>query len=434
MLKNLFLLLPFLLFQACDSVSRDDEFSQNDNSRNKLEKVQGAKTIIHTEAWVKNYGTNDGGRPNDSVRDKEGNFYLAGAKFRNNIGKISLTKLDDNGTFIWTKTYDLPDSKEANAITIDQQNNLYLCGYTSTDYMHDESSDIFIMKTDPKGNLLWKKSISSDKHDECEDIALDTQDNIYIVGETSEDLAGEKAIGFGDAFIAKLTNDGSLEWTKIFGTSYSDYAKSIMIDNKDQIFVGGSTSSIGDLYLAKYDTKGKQSWLKRYKTKDFEYDTKMTLGKDGYLYMGSRVVLRDENREYLNPKVKELLLKKLDKNGKEIWSLHYGFGEIQETLRAISTDSYGNIYTAHDAFYKKEADTNNLGNKTYLIQFNPKGKITQTHMYKQYSQVINIFTTDSNDLFLTGQSSISLDPSKTFGNGYYFYLLKFKEILESEEG
>jgi hypothetical protein len=434
MLKNLFLLLPFLLFQACDSVSRDDEFSQNDNSRDKLEKVQGAKTIKHTEVWVKNYGTNDGGRPNDSVRDEEGNFYLAGAKFRNNIGKISLTKLDDNGTFIWTKTYDLPDSKEANAITIDQQNNLYLCGYTSTDHMHYESSDIFIMKTDPKGNLLWKKSIGSDKHDECEDIALDSQGSIYIVGETSGDLAGEKAIRFEDAFIAKLSNDGGLEWTKIFGTSNSDSAKSIMIDKKNQIFVGGSTSSIGDLYLAKYDTKGKQSWLKRYKTNDFEYDTKMTLGKDGYLYMGSKVVLRDKNGKKLNPKVNKLLLKKLDKNGKEIWNIHYGFGEIQETLRAIITDSYGNIYTAHNSFYYIAGDKNNLDDKTYLIQFNQKGKITQTHIYKQYTQVTNIFTTDSNDLFLIGQSSISLEPSKTFGDGYYFYLLKLKEILESEEG
>jgi len=207
-----------------------------------------------------------------------------------------------------------------------------------------------------------------------------------------------------------------------------------MIDNKDQIYVGGSTSGIGDLYLAKYNTKGKQSWLKNYKTNDFEYDTKMTLGKDGYLYMGSKVALRDENKEYLDPEVDELLLKKIDKNGKEIWKIHYGFGEIQETIRAISTDSYGNIYTAHDALYKKAGETNNFGHKTYLSQFNPKGKITKTHTYNQYSQVTNIFTTDSNDLFLAGKFSISLDQSKTFGEGNYFYLLKLKEILESEEG
>ncbi|RUM67588.1 MAG: hypothetical protein DSZ06_00910, partial [Sulfurospirillum sp.] len=161
MVKNLFLLVPVLLFQACDNTSRDDN----------IEKAQHTKTIKHTEAWVKNFGTNDGGSPNDSVRDKEGNFYLAGAKIRNNIGKITLTKLDDNGTFIWTKTYDLSDSKEAHAITIDKQNNLYLCGYTSMDHTDYEGSDIFIMKTDPKGDLFWKKSIGSDKHDECEDIA-----------------------------------------------------------------------------------------------------------------------------------------------------------------------------------------------------------------------------------------------------------------------
>ena len=434
MLKNLFLLLPVLLFQACDSTSRDDEFSQNDNISDKLEKVQDTKTIKHTEAWVKNYGTSEGGSPNDSVKDKEGNFYLAGAKFRNNIGKISLTKLDDKGTLIWTKTYDLPDSKEAHAITIDKQNNLYVCGSTATSSRDRDSLDLFIMKTNSQGDLLWKKSIGSDKHDECEDIALDSQGSIYIVGETRGDLGGEKAIRFGDAFIAKLANGGDLEWTKIFGTRYSDYAKSIMIDNKDQIYVGGSTSGIGDLYLAKYDTKGKQSWLKKYETNDFEYDTKMTLGKDGYLYMGSRVALRDENREYLDPKVDELLLQKLDKDGKEIWKSYYGYGERQETLRAISTDSYGNIYTAHDAYYSKAGDANNLGHKTYLTQFNPKGKITQTHIYKQYSQVTNIFTTDSNDLFLIGRFSISLDPSKTFGKGNNYFLLKLREILEGEEG
>jgi len=150
--------------------------------------------------------------------------------------------------------------------------------------------------------------------------------------------------------------------------------------------------------------------------------------------MGSKVALRDENKEYLDPKVDKLLLKKLDKNGKEIWKIHYGFGEIQETIRAISTDSYGNIYIAHDALYKKAGDANNFGHKTYLSQFNPKGKITQTHIYDQYSQVTNIFTTDSNDLFIIGRFSISLDPSKTFGKGNNYFLLKLKEILEGEEG
>ena len=205
-----------------------------------------------------------------------------------------------------------------------------------------------------------------------------------------------------------------------------------MIDDQDGIFIGGSTSSVGDLYLAKYSTSGDKMWMKTYPTNDFEYGMQMTLGDDGYLYMGARTALRDKNKEYLDPRVEELCIRKIDKNGAQKWLTHYGNSEIQETLRAITTDKEGNIYTAHDALYNKSA--NALEHKTYLTQFNASGKQLETKFYPFYSEVTNIFSTSNHDLFLTGAHSIKLNENNTFGTSNVFFILKLKEAVVNIEG
>lgn len=100
----------------------------------------------------------------------------------------------------------------------DSQNNIYAVGFHNADYM-------ILMKFDPNYNLLWQTSIDDGDgtaNEVAYGIAVDETDHVYICGSTS---------WFGDvgtnAFIARFTPEGLLNWTKLYGTTGDEYATSI---------------------------------------------------------------------------------------------------------------------------------------------------------------------------------------------------------------
>lgn len=100
----------------------------------------------------------------------------------------------------------------------DSSNNIYAVGNHSTGY-------IVLMKFDANYNLLWQTALDDGDMTASEiayGIAVDDTDHAYICGST--DWIGS---GAGDAFIAKFTPAGLLQWTKVYGTAGNEYASSI---------------------------------------------------------------------------------------------------------------------------------------------------------------------------------------------------------------
>ena len=66
-----------------------------------------------------------------------------------------------------------------------------------------------------------------------------------IVGSTKGDLDSQTNNGNYDVFISKFNKEGIKEWTKLFGTSGSDYPSQITTGSDDSIYIVGYTE--GDL-------------------------------------------------------------------------------------------------------------------------------------------------------------------------------------------
>jgi hypothetical protein len=96
----------------------------------------------------------------------------------------------------------------------------------------------------------WIIGISGSNHNEGYGIALDSNRNVYIAGRTNAGGAG----GY-DAFISKLNNSGSTQWTKYFGTTGDQYASSVEILSKNSTeyivssIVSGSNTIVNVLDL-----------------------------------------------------------------------------------------------------------------------------------------------------------------------------------------
>ncbi|GAI17324.1 unnamed protein product, partial [marine sediment metagenome] len=54
------------------------------------------------------------------------------------------------------------------------------------------------------GSEIWTKQFGTSTYDEAYDVAVDTFDNVYVVGQTYGALPGQTSSGDGDAFLVKF--------------------------------------------------------------------------------------------------------------------------------------------------------------------------------------------------------------------------------------
>lgn len=91
---------------------------------------------------------------------------------------------------------------------------------------------------------------------------VDSNGNIFLVGYTNNNLGGKNA-GSNDAWIAKYDSEGNQLWIQQFGTSKSDAATSVTLDQFGNVYVTGtSEGSFGginagsiDSWIAKLDSE-----------------------------------------------------------------------------------------------------------------------------------------------------------------------------------
>ncbi len=117
-----------------------------------------------------------------------------------------------------------------NSITIDSFDNIYVTGefsgtnpdFGSTTLINAGVSDIFVVKYDNNGNVLWAKSAGGDASDNGASIALDILGNCYVTGYFySAAIAFDSVtladinVNNDDLFIVKYSPIGNVLWAKL---------------------------------------------------------------------------------------------------------------------------------------------------------------------------------------------------------------------------
>ena len=175
---------------------------------------------------------------------------------------VFVCKLNSDGTDLIFSTFVGGDNwDEAMSIELDADNNIYVCGYTlssdfptTADCFDDSlngSRDAFAFKLNPDGSdLIYSTHIGGEGTDVGSDIALDSENNTYIVGYTySSDFPTspdcyDDSQNETDGFISKLKYDGtSIMYSTFIGGSDTDYIHSIALDAENNVYITGQTHS-----------------------------------------------------------------------------------------------------------------------------------------------------------------------------------------------
>jgi hypothetical protein len=164
-------------------------------------------------------------------------------------------KLTSNGNVSWQKIYGGPRSVWGNSIQQTSDGQYVITGQTMSSSMMS-TTDIFVIRLDQNGNIVWQKTYGGGRNDFANDI-IKTSDNCYIVAADTYSFPASNTLG--NILIFKISNDGTLLWQKTYGGSGIDFIRSIQETDDGGYIAGGSSSSFDQdmvFFVLKLDASG----------------------------------------------------------------------------------------------------------------------------------------------------------------------------------
>jgi hypothetical protein len=194
-------------------------------------------------------------------------------------------KFDAGGTLQWVRTAGGPEMASGQDIVIDKDGNVIAAGGFSPSVAFPSGTltsagefDIFVVKYDPNGGIVWLKSIGGSQFDEARGIVCDAGGNIFLTGGFGSSVSFGSTVltsasMFYCGFLAKMDGNGNFLWAKQCSGSGESRGRKLCLDSSgncillgdfsSSIVVGGtslSTSSPNDLFIAGYSGNGSPQW------------------------------------------------------------------------------------------------------------------------------------------------------------------------------
>lgn len=161
---------------------------------------------------------------------------------------VNLIKLDARGNVRWSKTYGGKDFDYGEAIRETNDRGFIIVGWTRS--FGAGLSDVYLIKTDRDGKVLWTKTYGGPQHDFGFNVEQTFDGGYLIVGDT-------KSYGSGwyDVYVIRTNEYGDTLWTKTYGGIQPDEAFALHPTKDGGYLIGGNSKSFGgwddDVYLLK---------------------------------------------------------------------------------------------------------------------------------------------------------------------------------------
>ncbi len=237
------------------------------------------------------------------------------------------------------------------------------------------SNDLFLVKYDPAGGVIWAKSISGAANETVLSMTIDATDNIYLTGYFISPTINFGAVsltnpssGSTEMYLVKYDTAGTAIWARKPTAGADCMSTSVITDVPGNIYVagyyGGSSVTFGstvlinsgtfptnDVFLVKYNSAGTVLWAKHTTgANDEEIRNGLSVDVLGSVYMtgkfyGSTLSFGTTTLTNLHPTEGDIFLAKYDSAGSIIWARSWGGNNNDETYKS-ATDALGNVYIA----------------------------------------------------------------------------------------
>lgn len=239
------------------------------------------------------------------------------------------------------------------------------------------TADLFVLKTDAEGNLLWAvRAGSASGGAPGSTIAVDASGNVYIAGtfnstvdfDPGPDVFSLSTTVVDDIYVLKLDASGNFGWAVRMGGNDSDLGSSLALDNAGNVYVTGgfratadfdpgpgtfnmTALALYDIYVVKLSAAGTFIWAKQASGFGSENASDIVIDPSGNVLMtGTFQVTVDfdpgPDTYSMAPGggANQVFVWKLSAAGDLMWARQMGSAS-DDSGYAIATDSDGNVYT-----------------------------------------------------------------------------------------
>jgi len=248
--------------------------------------------------WYKTWGGSGNDYGGGIAVDSSDNIYIVGITSSIGMGSydIVLVKYSSSGVQEWNKIYGGVNTYIGEGIAIDSSDNIYIIGYTQS--TGEEQRDVVFVKYSSLGVKEWNKTWGGSNDEYGYGVAVDSSDNIYIVESTGVSSTGDYCI-----ILVKYNNAGNHEWNKTWGGIHYDEGYGVKVDSSDNVYVVGSTCSFGapgsNMVLIKFNGSGVQEWFKTWGESDWETGYGVAIDSSDNIYVVGTTQDQDDYWNYL---------------------------------------------------------------------------------------------------------------------------------------
>ena len=206
--------------------------------------------------WRKYFGGSNNDRAHSVVKSPDGGFVLAGFTesddfdIKNSRGSYDfwVVKISGSGALVWERSFGGSGIDIANDLAVTSDGGYLVTGSTfsgdkDVSSLHGES-DLWLVKLDGNGQLLWEKTYGGVGFDAAESVLESTTGGIILAGNSRSregDLGANQ--GENDIWVLKTDRDGKLLWQENFGGSLIDLGFDAAEDSEKGIVLAGESSS-----------------------------------------------------------------------------------------------------------------------------------------------------------------------------------------------
>ncbi|RKX69630.1 hypothetical protein DRP53_07615 [candidate division WOR-3 bacterium] len=282
--------------------------------------------------WTRLYGDFHGQDEGRCVRETGDGYITAGTKgVSGSYRDLWILKTDHDGNLLWEKTFGSSgDSDRGNSIALTSDGCYVIAGTVASE--GDAYTEAILAKFDKSGNMIWKKTYSLDDYTKAHYVQETTDKGFVLIGtvwdwETSDP----------DIFILKTDADGNALAHKIIGTPdiYERGYSGQQTSDGGYIISGLKVeSSSSYLYLIKLDSSLNITWEKTYS--GCEGKGIKQLADEGFIIASHKVVANDV----------EAWLIRTDKNGNIVKDITFGVPYDNDLLNSVDITNDGGFVAA----------------------------------------------------------------------------------------
>ncbi len=280
----------------------------------------------------------------------------------------------------WGTAYGGPQEDGGYGITVDKNGNVYSCGlfysanitFGSTTLVNSDnsgtSSDIYILKQDSCGTILWAKSLGAAYYNEnAITLTTDKSGNLYVSGNYSSPTltVGSTVLtngGSWNIFLLKYNPSGSLAWAQSSDGDAEAGSTSIVCDKSGNIYMSGffssdvlsfgstqlNTVAYYNAFAAKFDSTGKATWATSSGyVNDYDQASGIAVDATGNIYITGNFQdsISFGSIKLMGPSFYNIFLVKYNSGGVAQWAKAAGTDNVNNG-NAVAVDPSGNVFLA----------------------------------------------------------------------------------------